>query len=190
MTDAIATLLDEALPPLPPRAPHWDDVLVRAGIRRRPVARRVLVAALAALVVAGGAFGSSSGLRALIVGRTSGIVLASRLGTAGEVQLVMRGFYVAHGRALVVGRLLPTGRHRVFPGTVPVRWNVVLHAGPSRVTLALRGRTVATLCSPCPDGAHGTLRLRPRVVQALLSGRGEAVLAAPHTAAPLRMRPY
>ncbi len=184
----IGVLLDEALPSLPAAEADWADVLARAGVRRRaPVGRRMVAVVLITLVATGAAFGSSSRLRALIGGRPAGIVLTSRFGSAGQVQLSARGLYIAHGRAIVVGRLRPVGRHRFFPRTVAVRWKVALGGKPSRVTIVVRGHTVATLCTPCSDGARGFVQLRPRVVQALFAGRGEAVLAQPHRTAPLRM---
>ena len=195
MSDSTVSLLEEALPPLPHALPDWDDVLTRARTRRgRPLVRRALVPALAALVVAGGAFASSSGLRHLVgFGRHAGIVLTARLGNAGSVQLAARGLYVAHGRrAIVVGRLIPADHQHSFSRTIAVKWHVALTGAPSRVTVAVRAngrrRTAATLCSPCADAAGGTLHLEMRVVQALFAGKGVAILAEPPESAPLRLR--
>jgi hypothetical protein len=195
MSDPTVSLLEEALPPLLDAPPDWDDVLTRARVPRgTPLVHRALVAALAALVVAGGAFASSSSLRHLVgFGRHAGIVLTARLGNAGSVQLAARGLYIAHGRrAIVVGRLVPADHHHSFPKTTAVRWHVALTGAPSRVTVAVRAhrtrRVVATLCSPCADGAGGTLHLGMRVVQALFAGKGVAILAEPPESAQLRLK--
>jgi hypothetical protein len=195
MSDSTVLLLEEALPPLPDALPDWDDVLTRARVGRgTPLVRRALVAALVALVVAGGAFASSSGLRHLVeFGRHAGIVLTARLGNAGSVQLAARGLYIAHGRrAIVVGRLVPADHHHSLSRTIAVKWHVALTGAPSRVTVAVRAhgarRVVATLCSPCADGAGGTLHLELRVVQAIFAGKGVAILAEPPESARLRLK--
>jgi hypothetical protein len=190
MSDITAALLEGALPPLPEARPDWSDVLARAGARRAtPLGRRAVLVAVVALVVAGGAFASSSGLRHLVgFGHHAGIVFTARLGNAGSVQLAARGLYVAHGRrAIVVGRLIPADRRHRFSRTSVVRWHVTLEGAPSRVTISERGHVVATLCSPCADGAGGALHLRMRIVQALFDGRGSAILARPRERRPLRL---
>jgi hypothetical protein len=194
MSNSTVSLLEEALPTLPHAVPDWDGVLERARVRHRsPLARRALVAVLAALVVAGGALASSSTFRQLVgFGRHSGIVLTARLGAAGSVQLAARGLYVAHGRrGIVVGRLLPADHRHSFSRTIAVRWRVALTGAPARVTVAVRRlgerHVVATLCSPCANGAGGTLHLPPGVVRALFAGKGIATLAEPRESAPLRL---
>jgi hypothetical protein len=192
MSDSIASLLDDALPPLPHAEPDWQDVRRRArpGGHRLPIVARTLAVALVALVVAAAALASSGGLRSLVgLGHRSAITLTASFGDAGSVQLDARGLYVGHRHAIVVGRLRPVGARRRFPRTVAVHWRIGVPNARTRITLELRGRTVATLCSPCTDGAHGTLALRPRVVMALFGGRGVAVRTHPHAVAPLRLRP-
>jgi hypothetical protein len=158
----------------------WDDVLHRAGPSRFPSRRAAAVAAVAAvavvLVLPG--IGIGGGLNAWISGSRPGLHLRAVLALpsgkgVGTLSLGASRIFVAVTRKPPF--FIPRGHKPVLP-PVPVRWSLDLQGVSARSAVIENGKghVIARLCSPCSDGAHGTVMIRPRAV--LDAFRGTAVV--------------
>jgi hypothetical protein len=149
---------------------EWEDVLRRAGVRRRGRASLAVAAVATGLVLASApALGVDDGLRTLLDRDRPVVRLSAPLvgpnGLSGRFQLEAPGVLVVE----------PRGRRRVLPviprGRVPrggrlpqaTFWWTLTFRGADTATRAVllrRGRVVQTLCAPCRSGASAELHAR------------------------------
>lgn len=185
--------------------PDWQDVLRRAGRRRRgTLGRRAALAATAAtlaLLATIPAFGVSSRLRSLVEASDApGLELRAVLRAADGSRVGT--FSVRTSRLFVA---VPRGGRRARPFSrpgaltpgVPARWRLDLEPGATGASARLERTTpagttrVADLCARCASSTEGSLRLRRPAVAALFGRRLVVVVTTSQGAvrAALRLEP-
>jgi hypothetical protein len=164
----VAAALDAAVPPVPVE-PRWDDVLRRAGIRRRRARPRALVAAAVVAVAAAVLAAEALTIAALAPGepRVSAHVVDTTLGVDAT--------FSAHPR----GGFWHVGSRRWIGFARAFRWTLTFEDRPPQpVTARLRVRgSFVTLCRACPTDATGTIQLGRRLPLLVLERRGRLTLS-------------
>jgi hypothetical protein len=148
----------------------WDEVLRRAGHSRFRTRRAVAVGAVAAaaVVLLLPGIGIGGGLNALLSGSRPGIELRASLTLPGGQDV---GTLSLRASRIFVGVprkpfFVPRG-HKPVLAPVPARWSLDLtglNTVRSAVVQDRGGKLIARLCAPCDDGAHGTIKVRPRTL--------------------------
>jgi hypothetical protein len=170
----------ELLSPRVPAVPDWDDVLTRAGVRRRPP-RRVALAATLALV-------------ALVAGPALGLLTRDhpRLQFGAELHAVA-GSGTGTFRATPLRTIRHPGSKRLFfpPGfSATLKFSGL--SGPAtsaRLRIARPdGRTAAVvkLCAPCRSGTTLIVRRRGLLLVAIGRRATVEVATAAHPGGELR----
>ena len=148
----------------------WDDVLRRSGHKRYRSRRAAAIAVVAAMgvVLALPGIGIGGGLNAWISDSRPGLDVRATLTLPGGKAVgtlslrASRIFVAMSGKPFFV----PRGHKPVLP-PVPLRWSLELAGGKTAGSAVVQdrdGKVIARLCTPCSDGAHGTIKLHPRAV--------------------------
>jgi hypothetical protein len=164
----VAAALDAAVPPVPVEA-RWEDVLRRAGIRRRRSRTRMFLAAAVLAVVAPALAAATLTIAKLAPGepRVSSRVVDATLGVDATFSAQPRAGF-SH-----------VGSRRWIGFTRAFRWTLTFEDRPPQpvtARLLVRGSFV-TLCRACPTDATGTIQLGRRVPLLLLERRGRLTLS-------------